>query len=111
MGLGSGEESKIEGPGKQCPSCGYTQADFKKTGRLGCSVCWEVFETGMSSLLKAVHKGVRHVGKVPSKALHTMELSEKIKQLSEELNQAVAAEKYEDAAQIRDHRRQRGSLR
>ena len=106
VGLGSADEIKTEGEGSRCPECGYTQADFKKTGRLGCATCWEAFEPGLSSLLKAMHKGTRHVGKVPSKAAHTVALSEKIKELSEELEKAVRSEKYEDAAQIRDQIRE-----
>lgn len=106
VGLGAAEEMKTEAPGVQCPICGFTQADFKKTGRLGCSGCWEAFEHGLESLLRAMHKGVRHIGKVPSKAAHTLALSEKIRELSEELNKAVQAEKYEEAAQIRDQIRQ-----
>jgi protein arginine kinase activator len=45
---------------------------FKKTGRLGCSACWETFEAGLASLLKAMHKGDHHIGKVPAKAVHTL---------------------------------------
>jgi protein arginine kinase activator len=43
VGLGAAEEMKSESPGAQCPVCGFTQVDFKKTGRLGCSACWETF--------------------------------------------------------------------
>ena len=106
LGLGAAEEIKAEAPGARCPACGFTQADFKKTGRLGCSACWTAFEPGLGSLLKAMHKGTRHVGKVPGKAAHTIAISEKIKELSEELQKAVRAEKYEDAAHIRDHIRE-----
>jgi len=102
VGLGAAEEIKVESPGAQCPVCGFTQADFKKTGRLGCSVCWETFEAGLASLLKAMHKGDHHVGKVPSKAMHTLALSGRIQELSEQLEKAVREEKYEEAAQIRD---------
>jgi len=55
VGLGSAEEISAE-VGAKCPQCGFTQADFKKTGRLGCSACWETFEQGLASLLKAMHK-------------------------------------------------------
>jgi protein arginine kinase activator len=78
------------------------KADFKKTGRLGCSACWETFEEGLASLLKAMHKSDRHVGKVPGKAAHTIVISERIKELARDLEKAVSAEKYEEAAQIRD---------
>ena len=106
VGLGAAEEIKVESPGAQCPVCGFTQADFKKTGRLGCSACWETFEAGLASLLKAMHKGDHHVGKVPAKAMHTLALSAKVQELSEELEKAVREEKYEDAAQIRDQIRE-----
>jgi protein arginine kinase activator len=102
VGLGSADEIKAEEPGIKCPSCGLTQADFKKTGRLGCAVCWETFEQGLGSLLKAMHKSDRHVGKVPSKAAHTIAIAEQIKELGVELDKAVREERYEEAAQIRD---------
>jgi protein arginine kinase activator len=104
--LGSAEEMSVDATGARCPACGFSQADFKKTGRLGCSVCWETFEHGLATLLKAMHKSDRHVGKVPSKAAHTVVVSEKIKDLSTQLEQAVREEKYEDAARIRDQIRQ-----
>ncbi len=104
--LGAGEESRVEAPGVQCPVCGFTQADFKKTGRLGCSACWETFEPALASLLKAMHKGDHHVGKVPTKAEHTVALNGKMQELAEQLEKAVREEKYEDAAQIRDQIRE-----
>ena len=106
VGLGAAEEMKVESPGAQCPVCGFTQADFKKTGRLGCSACWETFEAGLASLMKAMHKGDHHVGKVPTKAMHTLALNGKIQELAEQLEKAVREEKYEDAAQIRDEIRE-----
>ncbi len=106
VGLGAAEEIKVESPGAQCAVCGFTQADFKKTGRLGCSACWETFEAGLASLLKAMHKGDHHIGKVPAKAMHTLAVSGKVRELSERLEKAVREEKYEDAAQIRDEIRE-----
>ena len=105
VGLGAAEEIRTESPGAQCPVCGFTQADFKKTGRLGCSACWDTFEAGLGSLLKAMHKGDHHIGKVPVKAMHTLALSGQVRDLSEQLAQAVREEKYEDAARIRDEMR------
>ncbi len=107
MGMaGAVEETKQEPQGAQCPVCGFTQADFKKTGRLGCSVCWETFDAALHPLLKAMHKGERHGGKIPSKAADAMALNQKVKELADELERAVRSEKYEDAAQIRDQIRE-----
>ena len=81
---------------------GFTQADFKKTGRLGCSACYEVFSDGLSTMLKNMHKGTAHTGKSPAAFHEIREHSEKMKSLHDRLNQAVAAEEYEQAADLRD---------
>jgi protein arginine kinase activator len=102
VGLGAADEIKTEAGGVRCPACGFTQTDFKKMGRLGCSVCWETFGAGLVSLLKAMHKGEHHVGKIPSKAAHTQVISEQLRELEAELEKAVREEKYEKAANLRD---------
>jgi protein arginine kinase activator len=60
----------------------------------------------LAPLLKAMHKGDHHIGKVPTRAAHTLVISEKIRQLSAELEKAVHAEKYEEAAVLRDQIRE-----
>ena len=104
VGLGSAKEIERVVPGKatQCPDCGFTQADFKKTGRLGCPTCWTTFEPGLSALLKTLHKGEQHIGKVPARAAKTFQIVEKVETLEAELKKAVAEERYENAAGLRD---------
>ena len=82
--------------------CGFSQADFKKTGRLGCSECYGTFAEGLGSLLKAMHKGTEHVGKLPERAQRTMALNQRMRALTENLQKAVADENYESAASLRD---------
>jgi protein arginine kinase activator len=107
LGIGAAEEIEKGGASTQkCPICGYTQADFKKTGRLGCSSCYETFGEGLSSLLKAMHKGTEHVGKVPERALRALELSDRMRALTENLQKAVEEENYETAASLRDQIKQ-----
>jgi len=67
LGLGASQEMEKAAGGEevQCPQCGFTQADFKKTGRLGCAECYQTFAEGLESLLKGMHKGTRHTGKTP----------------------------------------------
>ena len=67
LGLGASEELTQGGGDTElkCPKCGFTQADFKKTGRLGCAECYATFAEGLEGLLKTMHKGTRHVGKLP----------------------------------------------
>ena len=74
LGIGAAEEIEKGAPAKRCSVCGFSQADFKKTGRLGCSECYGTFSEGLGSLLKAMHKGTEHVGKLPERAQRTMEI-------------------------------------
>ena len=106
LGLGAAQEIEKGGTVTRCPACGFSQADFKKTGRLGCSVCYDTFGEALASLLKAMHKGTSHMGKVPARLMRTIELGARIKQLQRELDKAVAEENYETAAQLRDQLRE-----
>jgi len=106
LGIGAAEEIEKGGSSTRCPVCGFTQADFKKTGRLGCSSCYVAFADGLNSLLKAMHKGTSHVGKLPAHAQKTLALSDRMKTLAENLRKAVQEENYETAAALRDEIRQ-----
>jgi protein arginine kinase activator len=106
LGIGAAEEIEKGSSSQKCPVCGYTQADFKKTGRLGCSSCYLTFLEGLSTLLKAMHKGTEHVGKLPQRAHRTMELTDRMRALTESLQKAVAEENYETAATLRDQIKQ-----
>jgi protein arginine kinase activator len=100
-GAASGGEGRPE-PAQKCPVCGFTQADFKKTGRLGCSECYRTFSESLGNLLKAMHKGTAHTGKVPAQMARAHELNERVRGLREDLQRAVLEENYEDAASLRD---------
>jgi protein arginine kinase activator len=102
LGLGSQEQVKKVSGEPACAVCGFTQSDFKKTGRLGCSACYSIFGDGLDSLLKAMHKGTRHIGKVPSAFVRTKAIRDRLDELQEELQSAVSSENYEDAARLRD---------
>jgi len=106
LGLGATDELEKGAATQTCPSCGFSQADFKKTGRLGCSECYVTFAEGLSSLLKAMHKGTEHVGKLPQRAQRTVALNHRMRALTENLQKAVAAENYETAASLRDQIKQ-----
>jgi protein arginine kinase activator len=106
LGIGAAEEIEKGSPSTKCPVCGFTQSDFKKTGRLGCSGCYIAFAEGLNSLLKAMHKGTEHVGKLPLRAQRTLALSDRMKTLTENLKKAVEQENYETAASLRDQIKQ-----
>ena len=89
-------------PGVKCPECGYSQADFKKAGRFGCSECYATFGDGLETMLKSMHKGTRHTGKVPAALQQSRAEAQKLKQLQKRLEKAIAEENFEEAAQLRD---------
>jgi len=118
---GMGEETVTEKPALpdelSCPSCGFTQTHFKKTGRFGCARCYTVFNEGLEGLLEAMHKHTEHAGKKPAhyeqlvpEELELEEVEEereltpeeKLAELRESLNASVEAEDYEEAARLRD---------
>ena len=102
LGLGAAQEIEKGSAVTKCPNCGFSQADFKKTGRLGCAQCYDTFSEGLGSLIKQMHKGVEHVGKVPQRAVRSLARQSELKELHRNLRKAVAEENYESAAQIRD---------
>jgi len=108
LGLGASKEIDQSSSGAElkCPRCGFTQADFKKAGRLGCSECYKTFAEGLESLLKTMHKGTRHIGKVPEALREKRELSDRLKLLQKKLNKAVDDENFEQAASLRDEIKQ-----
>lgn len=102
--LGLGAAQQIErGPAVlKCEVCGFTQADFKKTGRLGCSSCYDTFAEGLSDMLGNMHKGTQHIGKVPARLISRIQRDQEIRTVKSNLEVAVASEEYETAAKLRD---------
>jgi protein arginine kinase activator len=103
LGLGASQDlEEAGGADATCAACGYTHADFKKAGRFGCARCYEAFADGLEQMLKPMHKGLRHTGKAPRGRKRSRGLEQKIKTLEKKLDQAVASENYERAAEFRD---------
>lgn len=86
----------------QCEVCGFTPKDFKKSGRFGCPHCYAAFSELLKPMLVNMHKDVVHRGKVPEKALARMSRQRRIDQLESDLQEAIGAENYEEAARLRD---------
>ena len=108
LGLGASQEIEQSAGGSElkCVRCGFTQADFKKAGRLGCPECYQTFSEALGGLLKTMHKGTRHVGKVPEALKQGRDLTERVKDLQAKLNKAITAEDFEEAAILRDEIKQ-----
>lgn len=85
-----------------CPTCGLDTAEFRRTGRLGCSACFSVFEGLLRPALEDMHVGMTHKGKIPEFALTRQNSQAQLQKLKDALARAVAEEAYEDAAEYRD---------
>src|SRR5258706_8316837 len=108
LGLGASQdiEQAAGGATIKCPKCGFTQADFKKAGRLGCPECYTTFAEALEGLLKSMHKGTRHTGKVPQALQQNRDLSDRLKTLQKKLAKAIEDENFEQAALLRDEIKQ-----
>ena len=115
-----------------CTSCGMTFSRFRETGRLGCPSCYEHFEQAIGPMIARAQEGAtHHVGKLPKRAIDCAsgaadgkvgkrslkdvlglaeERARKVTALRDQLRAALASEKYEQAALIRDQIEQLQSL-
>ena len=92
-----------------CPHCGWSLEQFRKTGYLGCPECYRAFELPVTGMLKNIHRGDHHTGKIPVSAgadqkhgHETMVLKREIDRLRKEQEEKIRREEYEDAAVLRD---------
>jgi protein arginine kinase activator len=107
-----------------CPECGFTRAHLKKIGRMGCPECYHTFADDLDNMLRAMHKGTRHIGKTPGKIFEIphgelnvkkapvlpppkkVNLKKKLADLKAAIDKAVLEEHYEEAARLRDEMRE-----
>lgn len=104
--------------------CGAHFLDFQKNGLLGCPVCYETFKAQLEPVIKRAQGGrLCHVGRRPKTANPVaaeqapphiqetcanhahVEKQEECTRLRTELQEAVKAERYERAAELRDRLR------
>ena len=89
-------------PDITCSGCGMTYDEFRQGGRLGCAACYRAFGSQLERLLKRIHGATRHAGKTPVASGPGPTAAEEMEQLRRDLDNAVAEEAYERAAQLRD---------
>ncbi|HEX9997521.1 MAG TPA: UvrB/UvrC motif-containing protein [Abditibacterium sp.] len=98
----------------RCEGCNTTWARLKSDGRAGCERCYETFRPQLVGVMARVQRGEFHTGKTPRAARKRAILGQNLRVrrekqlqlLERRLNEAVAAEKYEIAAQLRDKMRE-----
>jgi protein arginine kinase activator len=84
--------------GFACEVCGMTLAEFKAGGRLGCQHDYEALRPTLEPLLERIHRAVSHAGKAPRDV--------RVREWKKQMQKAIAAEDYEEAARLRDLIRQ-----
>lgn len=102
IGVSAKRREKIPGSAKACPQCGFSFEDFQKVRRFGCGECYHVFAEQLAPMLRGMHKGLSHVGKVPEGLMETHFRHQRLEELRSKLEQAIASESYEVAAGLRD---------
>lgn len=86
----------------RCAYCQTTLRDFRASGRLGCAQCYTAFEGALRELLRRVHGAASHRGSSYEPPTATGVHRPEMETLRARLQQAVAAEEFEAAAQLRD---------
>ena len=103
-------DDELAGPSERelvCPNCGFTLAQFRKEGVLGCPHDYEVFEKALLPLIEKAHDGrTAHCGKVPLKTPRDTKKQIELLNLRQQLEAAVQSEDYELAAELRDRIKQ-----
>ncbi len=100
---GSREERELEEAlGPTCETCGLDLATFRKKGAIGCPHDFEVFADEIRAILLKLHGGREHRGKLPRAFQTRRARAHQVRQLEADLDRAVAEEKYEEAARLRD---------
>lgn len=95
-----------------CSVCGLSYSQFEKVGRLGCANCYQAFQNELKPMLQRIHGSSQHVGRTPGEALQPVQakeepsaaqlLQKQIDDLRQKMDDAVAVENFEAAAQYRD---------
>jgi len=94
---------------ERCEKCGCSFDDIIRTGMVGCADCYDKFFDKLLPSIQRIHGRSKHAGKIPSAnnstkkaAVKEKTAEEKIAELEAEMQKAVEAQNFEQAAIIRD---------
>ena len=105
LGAGTSAFNSLTGVDR-CTYCGTTFNDIVKSGKVGCSHCYDRFENKLAPSIEKIHGRVKHIGKSISyteedEAPKEEKASESDK-LKADLKLAIQEQRFEDAAVLRD---------
>ncbi len=90
------------GADKVCDFCGATLRDLRRTGKVGCAKCYDVFRDELSDTIAGIHGAREHVGRGPQGYLENQKKQNQIKELKAKLQDAIQEQNFEEAALLRD---------
>ena len=86
-----------------CDECGISYVEFRNKGMLGCPHDYDAFAEVLIPLIEgAQNKATHHVGKAPKSLGTARTTHQELRRLKRQLDEAVAGEDYERAAELRD---------
>ena len=88
--------------GRKCDVCGITFSEITASGKLGCAACYKAFPDELSHLLRSMHGVTEHRGRVSAGYRIRQEKAQRLIGLKKQLREAVVAERFEAAAELRD---------
>jgi len=94
------------GAGLKCDLCGLGYDEFARTGKLGCGRCYTAFGNRLEPLIRRIQGSSVHAGKVPRRTGGRLRLKRELQALKRQLQEHVAREEFERAAELRDQIRE-----
>lgn len=85
-----------------CSNCGFTYRQFLKHGKFGCSECYNAFSEQLPAIFEKLHGSTTHTATYDIERTNDEKVMQQIEALREDIQQAIAQERFEDAAAIRD---------
>lgn len=86
-----------------CDQCGISYVEFRNQGLLGCPNDYDAFQDVLTPLIEHAHDGQsHHTGRAPKSTGSVRTEQQELRRLRRLLDEAVAGEDYERAAELRD---------
>lgn len=99
-------QQKTRGTGAErleCPACSLTFQSFLDIGKFGCATCYMTFKSRLPQVFGKLHNGhSAHAGKIPASFNELYAVKKKIEEVRAKMKEAVEAERFEEAAALRD---------
>lgn len=95
-------ERKSAKPVPTCGGCGLTLEQLRRKGRIGCEECYQSFAQYLEGLLERMHGSCEHRGRTPGVDPAEAQRKHEMEEAKVALEEAVAAEDFERAAELRD---------